>query len=149
MRVDGAPTAFLVSQLEVNFGIMAACIPTVLKITEVYIDTLISFITGRERTTKTTTQSQSLKSGVPLSHIDKSQVGKKNYTRFGEDEENDLGSTHSGGSRVNIITKGMDQIKVESSFLVEESQSDEVEAKAWPPGEKTKSSTNVRASVRT
>jgi hypothetical protein len=147
MNVVGAFTGLLVSQLEVNFGVMAACIPTVLKLSEVYLNTLISRITGRELTNKTTTQSQSLKSGVPLSHLDKSQQ-RKNYTKFGEDEENDLGSTHSGGSRVNIISKGLDQIKVESSFLVEETTSDELEGQAWPPGEKTKSSTNVRASVR-
>jgi hypothetical protein len=148
MKLVGAPTGLLVSQLEVNFGVMAACIPTVLKITEIYFHSLLSLITGREHMTSKTTQSQSLKSGVPVSHMDRSQVAKKSYTKFGEDEENDLGSTHSGGSRVNIISKGMDQIKVESSFLVEESHSDDIDTEAWPSGEKTKSSTNVRASGR-
>jgi hypothetical protein len=103
---------------------MAACIPTVLKITEDFVMRFFNFITGREAP-QSKPYSQSLQSGVQLSAIDKSTKRKK-YIQFGREEaDNDLSSTHSGSSRVKIISKGEEQITVETSFVVEETKDEE------------------------
>jgi hypothetical protein len=107
-----------VSQLEVNFGIISACIPTVLKIAEECLKRLFSIVTGRKITTKS--QSRTLVSNeVPLSTMDQKQSRSK-YARFGEEEENDLDSTHSDYSRKEIIPKMEERnIMVQTSFVVE------------------------------
>ncbi|RFU24721.1 hypothetical protein B7463_g11609, partial [Scytalidium lignicola] len=139
---NGTVTGITVSQLEVNFGIMSACIPTVLKILEDSLNSFLHCAFGRERT-KTETQSRSLKSGVQLSVIDKT-VPRKKYTRFWEDEENDLGSVHSGNSTANIITKDKNRIKVETSFLVEESTPNDNNERASGLGVKTQTSVHAK-----
>lgn len=134
-------TGITVSQLEVNFGIMSACIPTVLKIMEDSLNSFLHYAFGRERSV-TESKSRSLKSGVQLSTLDKT-APRKTYTRFGEDEENELGSIHSGNSTAQIITKQKNQIKVETSFRVEQSTTNDNNKRG--PGLDLKTLTSVRA----
>lgn len=107
----------MVSQLEINFGIVAACIPTVLKITEEYSKRLWYAITGREPISKS--QSRTLTANtIPRSNLDTKNM-RSDYARFGEDEEHELSSTHSRHSRVEILSKGADGIIVQTSFVVD------------------------------
>lgn len=107
----------MVSQLEVNFGIVAACIPTVLKIIEEYYRGMCYLVTGREQPSKS--QSRTMTSNaIPRSKLD-TKGGRSDYWRFGDDEEHELSSTHSRHSRAEILTKEKGCIIVQTSFVVD------------------------------
>ncbi|KAM0144856.1 hypothetical protein ACHAP3_000892 [Botrytis cinerea] len=121
---DGAITGILVSQLEVNFGIISACIPTVLKIMEDFFKRLFGVSFG-DTTIESGAQSQprSRNLGAMGSHLQTTDKSKprSQYQRFGDDDL-EMDSMHSGNSRENIIRddKVPDQkIKVETSYIVE------------------------------
>ncbi|KAI9646385.1 hypothetical protein NHQ30_004376 [Ciborinia camelliae] len=121
---DGATTGVLVSQLEVNFGIISACIPTVLKIMEDSIKRLFGFsIDDTTIETGAHSQSRSRNKGAMGSHLpslDKSKP-RSQYERFGDDDL-EMDSMHSGSSRENIIRDGKkpdQKIKIETSYIVE------------------------------
>ncbi|KAF7864350.1 uncharacterized protein EAF02_010318 [Botrytis sinoallii] len=120
----GATTGILVSQLEVNFGIISACIPTVLKIMEDFFRRLFGISFG-DTTIESGAQSQSRSRnlGAMGSHLQTTDKSKprSQYERFGDDDL-EMDSLHSGNSRENIIRddKIPDQkIKVETSYIVE------------------------------
>ncbi|KAK6610818.1 integral membrane protein [Botrytis cinerea] len=120
----GAITGILVSQLEVNFGIISACIPTVLKIMEDFFKRLFGVSFG-DTTIESGAQSQprSRNLGAMGSHLQTTDKSKprSQYQRFGDDDL-EMDSMHSGNSRENIIRddKVPDQkIKVETSYIVE------------------------------
>ncbi|KAM0195324.1 hypothetical protein ACHAPC_000516 [Botrytis cinerea] len=120
----GAITGILVSQLEVNFGIISACIPTVLKIMEDFFKRLFGVSFG-DTTIESGAQSQprSRNLGAMGSHLQTTDKSKprSQYHRFGDDDL-EMDSMHSGNSRENIIRddKVPDQkIKVETSYIVE------------------------------
>ncbi|ESZ96060.1 hypothetical protein SBOR_3537 [Sclerotinia borealis F-4128] len=120
----GATTGILVSQLEVNFGIISACIPTVLKIMEDSIKPFFGFSFGSTTTeTGVHSQSRSRNLGAMGSHlptIDKSKP-RSQYERFGDDDL-EMDSINSGNSRENIIRddKVLDlNIKIETFYTVE------------------------------
>ena len=112
---------------------MAARIPTVLKLSEGLLSLLFHVAFGRGLLTRTmTTQNQSLsqKCSIQLSTIDKTSSAKT-YDRLGEEDENDLESTHSDNSRANIISRnsGPNRIKVETSFVVGETQGERTDTR--------------------
>ncbi|TGO50194.1 hypothetical protein BCON_0189g00180 [Botryotinia convoluta] len=120
----GATTGILVSQLEVNFGIISACIPTVLKIMEDFFKRLFGISFG-DTTIESGAQSQSRSRNIGAmgSHLQTTDKSKprSQYERFGDDDL-EMDSMHSGNSRENIIRddKIPDQkIKVETSYIVE------------------------------
>ena len=136
----------ILSQLEVNFGIIAACVPTILKISEDLLSKVFRTITGREHTHTTTNRSGHTKTEIQLATV----KSTKDYTRFGEaeDEENDIDSTHSDkGSKVNIVPKDKTQILVQTSFVVDHEKDPREHRESWVPGRETeaRTSTNVRA----
>ncbi|KAB8299941.1 hypothetical protein EYC80_000183 [Monilinia laxa] len=120
----GVTTGILLSQLEVNFGIISACIPTVLKIMEDSIKRVFGFSIGDTTIeTEAYSQSRSRNPGMMGSHlptIDKSKP-RSQYERFGDDDL-ELDSIHSGNSREKIIPNDrvLDKsIKIETSYTVE------------------------------
>jgi len=85
-QLDSATTGLLISQLEVDFGIVAACIPTISKLLDEYMSQLFYYVTGRERPIKSDGYSKSTsrtpKSTIHLDNLSDRIQGSK-YTQFG------------------------------------------------------------------
>ena len=106
-QLDSATTGLLISQLEVDFGIVAACIPTISKLLDESMSRLFYCVTGRERPIKSDGYSKSTsrtpKSAIHLDNLSDRIQGSK-YTQFGV--EIDTASVGSQGSQKKLATKG-------------------------------------------
>jgi hypothetical protein len=106
-QLDSATTGLLISQLEVDFGIVAACIPTISKLLDEYMSRLFYCVTRRERPIKSDGYSKSTsrtpKSTIHLDNLSDRIQGSK-YTQFGV--EIDTASMESQGSQKKLATKG-------------------------------------------
>jgi len=106
-QLDSATTGLLISQLEVDFGIVAACVPTISKLLDEYMSRLFYCVTGRERPIKSDGYSKSTsrtpKSTIHLDNLSDRIQGSK-YTQFGV--EIDTASVDSQGSQKKLATKG-------------------------------------------
>ncbi|KAM3076816.1 hypothetical protein ACMFMG_003716 [Clarireedia jacksonii] len=121
---DGATTGLLVSQLEVNFGIISACIPTVLKLIEDASKRVFGLSFGgasHDPAPYSHSRSRELApTGSDLAIKDKPKP-RSPYERYG-DEDLEMDSIHSGNSRENIVRDDKipeQQIKVEQIYIVE------------------------------
>jgi hypothetical protein len=126
----------LLSQLEVNFGIISACVPTVLRIVEEFFSRFLKIARGACASINSRTNLQSHKGDIQLSSMDRSLRGNK-HAGFRQSDENDLLSTNSGYTTANIIPADHG-IRVDTSFTVERYPRSEIpEAKNdnWPLGD--------------